>query len=228
MYFSTPIRFKASILFLHLCLFLFCFSSTAAASKAYVTDQFRISLRRGPTIENKILRFLPSGSPVEVIQKTDEGWTEVKTLSPDEKQITGWILSRYIIHRLPYQNQTNILRDENIDLKQKINLIQEELDHKNALVEQLTKDINTTKNQLDISEKNFNDLKNNSKNFFKLKGEFEELNSKYTKALEENKSIELKRYHQWMAVGAAILVFGYLFGFLGGRREKKNKRRGYF
>ena len=47
------------------------------ATKAFVTDTFRISLRRGPSIENKILKFLSSGQPVEVLESND-GWSRVQ------------------------------------------------------------------------------------------------------------------------------------------------------
>ena len=46
-------------------------AQTSWAGKAYVTDSFRISLRRGPTIENKILRFVSSGLPVEVLESQE-------------------------------------------------------------------------------------------------------------------------------------------------------------
>ncbi|MCK4728329.1 MAG: hypothetical protein KAT27_05355, partial [Desulfobacterales bacterium] len=56
---------------------------TSWADKAYVTDWFRISLRRGPSIENKILKFLPSGLPVEVLE-SQEGWNRVRLLEGEE------------------------------------------------------------------------------------------------------------------------------------------------
>ena len=59
------------------------------AAKAYVTDSFRISLRRGPRIENKILKFLPTGMPVEVLE-SQEGWSRVHRLEPRQRSIKGW------------------------------------------------------------------------------------------------------------------------------------------
>ena len=79
-------------------------SSVSWASKAFVTDNFRISLRRGPRIENKILKFLPSGQPVEILE-TQEGWTRVRPMGPDQDGLDGWVLSHYIISRTPWQNK---------------------------------------------------------------------------------------------------------------------------
>ena len=62
---------------------------TSWAKKAYVTDSFRISLRRGPSIENKILEFLPSGMPVEILE-SKEGWNLVSPWNPSKaKQRDG-------------------------------------------------------------------------------------------------------------------------------------------
>jgi len=43
----------------------------AHAQPAYVTDVFEITLRSGPTNSNKILKMLPSSTPVEVL-RTDK------------------------------------------------------------------------------------------------------------------------------------------------------------
>lgn len=205
----------------------FCTSFSVFASKAYITDEFRISLRRGPTIENKILRFLPSGSPVEILQNTDEGWSEVKTLSPDEKQITGWVLSRYLVHRLPYETQASSLKEDNIILKEQIFKNNQVLKANNQKIKELSEDLKKTKSLLAQSEKAYLELKNNSADFFQLQSELNDLHARYDKILREKSDISQQRTHQWMGVGALILIGGYIFGFLGGKKNKKLKTRGY-
>jgi len=79
------------------------------AAKAYVTDYFRIRLRRGPSIENKILEFLPSGLAVEVLESQE-----------------GWALSRYLITRQPWEVQARSLKRENAQLKRKLARIEKE------------------------------------------------------------------------------------------------------
>ena len=67
----------------------FCLmSQTSWAKKVYVTDSFRISLRRGPSIENKILEFLPSGMPVEILE-SKEGWDLVQPSEPEQSKRMG-------------------------------------------------------------------------------------------------------------------------------------------
>lgn len=89
------------------------------ATNAYVTDSFRISLRRGPSTENKILTFLSSGHPVEVLE-AQEGWSLVRTKDVEQDSIKGWILNRYMITRLPWEAQAKSLMRENTMLKKKL------------------------------------------------------------------------------------------------------------
>ena len=50
----------------------------AARAAVYVTDQLEITLRSGPTLENRILKMLVSGTSLETLEER-EGWTRVRT-----------------------------------------------------------------------------------------------------------------------------------------------------
>ena len=54
-------------------------AQTGWATKVYVTDSFAITLRRGPSNENKIIAMLFSGRPLEVLGSREE-WSQVKVL----------------------------------------------------------------------------------------------------------------------------------------------------
>ncbi len=56
---------------------------TSWAQKAYVTDSLKITLRTGPSIENKIISMLDSGQPVEVLESIGE-WSRVLVLGAAE------------------------------------------------------------------------------------------------------------------------------------------------
>ena len=69
-------------------------TNVAAAQTRYVTDIFEITLRSGKSTQNEIVRMLPSGTALEVIE-TDakSGYTRVRTPSGKD----GWVLSRYLM-----------------------------------------------------------------------------------------------------------------------------------
>ena len=50
-------------------LITFCLiGKLSASSKAYVTDNFKITLRTGPSTQNKIIKLLRSGQLLDVIE----------------------------------------------------------------------------------------------------------------------------------------------------------------
>ena len=75
------------------------------AKSMYVTDVLKVTLRTGPSIENKIIRMVESGQKVEVVEP-DQEWSLIKLFDGNE----GWILNRYLI-----PNETNKLKLERLD-----------------------------------------------------------------------------------------------------------------
>ncbi|MCP5092182.1 MAG: TIGR04211 family SH3 domain-containing protein, partial [Gammaproteobacteria bacterium] len=69
-------------------------SSAAIAAPAWVTDQFEITLRSGPSTSNAIQLMIDSGLRLEVLERdADSGYTRVRTPGGTE----GWVLSRYLM-----------------------------------------------------------------------------------------------------------------------------------
>ena len=82
------------------------------STKAYVTDSFEITLRTGPGNENKIIAMLFSGRPLEVLDTRGE-CSQVKVLDGGKE---GWVLSRYLVTRLPWEVQAKKLQEDSVSL----------------------------------------------------------------------------------------------------------------
>ena len=164
---------------------------TSWADKAYVTDWFRISLRRGPSIENKILKFLPSGLPVEILE-SQEGWNRVRLLEGEGGALEGWVLSRYLVTRLPWKNQARSLREENARLKEKIARIDEEWAKK------VHRELGNTR---------------------QLKENHEATLKTVQRLTKENESLRSSQRKKWFVTGALVLLCGLLIGRLVGKRK---------
>lgn len=165
------------------------------AAKAYVTDSFRISLRRGPSIENKILKFLPSGMPVEVLE-SQEGWSQVQPLEPKRRSIKGWVLSRYLITRLPWETQARSLKEENVQLKEKLARIEEEREET---------------------------LKRKIGDYMELKAAHETAQETVQTLTRENESMRSSQRNKWFAMGALVLLCGLMIGLVIGGKERKRR-----
>ena len=69
-------------------------AAAAFAAPAWVSDQFEITLRSGPSTSNSIQLMIDSGLRLEVLERdADSGYSKVRTPGGTE----GWVLSRYLM-----------------------------------------------------------------------------------------------------------------------------------
>ena len=180
-----------TIIILGLCLM----GHTSWAAKGYVTDSFRISLRRGPSTENKILKFLPTGYPVEIL-KTEEGWSLVHSLADEQENIKGWVLSRYLIIRLPWENQAKLLLQENAVLKKELARLEGDRDET---------------------------LKQEADKYVKLKTVHDSSQKTIQMLTKENENLRFSQKNRLFLSGALVLLCGLISGMLVGRQQKKQR-----
>ena len=165
------------ILCLLLCACLMVQSSWGGT--AYVTDSFRISLRRGPSIENKILKFLDSGSPVEVIETSEEGWSLVQSLAPGDEEVQGWVLSRYLITRLPWKDQVKEMEDQVTHIKERADRLDKELSETLEREKGLMKEVEKTTKELKVLNKEYDTLRKGSADYVEVKKDYEQARSNW-------------------------------------------------
>jgi SH3 domain protein len=168
---------------------------TSWAAKGYVTDSFRISLRRGPSTENKILKFLPTGYPVEIL-KTEEGWSLVHSLADEQENIKGWVLSRYLIIRLPWENQAKLLLQENAVLKKELARLEGDRDET---------------------------LKREADKYVKLKTVHDSSQKTIQMLTKENKNLRFSQKNRLFISGTLVLLCGLISGMIAGQQQKKRR-----
>ena len=71
---------------LGLVLLLCLFSASVYGETMYVSDVLKLTLRTGPSIENKIISVIESGQMMEIVDFGEE-WSQVKL--PNGKE--GWV-----------------------------------------------------------------------------------------------------------------------------------------
>ena len=77
-------------------------AGSAMAESVWVSDQFEIMLRTGPSTSNAIQRMLGSGTELESLETDAEsGYSRVTTSGGTE----GWVLTRYLMGEPPAREQ---------------------------------------------------------------------------------------------------------------------------
>ena len=199
------------------------FCPVSWAYKAYVTDSFRISLRRGPSIENKILKFISSGQPVEV-EETDNGWSKIEIMD-DEKNtlLSGWVLNRYLITRAPWEEQVKQLKEQNNRLMNGLADLEKKLQETSSVRGLLSEELRKNSASMEVLRNKYESLVKDASNYLKLKKEHEAAKKLVNRLSSENKAMRSSHSRRWFAVGALVLLCGLLIGILMGKREKRHR-----
>ena len=206
--------------------------SSAAAEKLYVSDSFTITLRTGPSTENKIIRILNSGQPLEVLETRDK-WSHVKATLKNDIEVEGWVRNQYLMDRVPYEVQAGSFAAENRKLKEKLSTISNELKSFQKDKQDISGQFDKTQSELISLKKEYEDLKKSSAQYLALKKKYDESIIKMNSTEErinrletENASIKKSKNYIWFGTGALVLLFGFLIGAIAGRQGKM--RGSYF
>lgn len=199
------------------------------AQNAYVTDSFKITLRSGPSVENKIISMLTSGQALETLGVQGD-WTHIRVIEDDDSPREGWVLSRYLMSRPSWEILSDNFKKKYEDLEEKMaetrNRIHEALQENRILSEKLR---DTTKN-LEETRKQHDELKRGSEGYLELKKTHDaaqtilnKLRQELENVNSENEKLRSSQENRWFATGAMVLLCGLLIGLMMGRQQKKKK-----
>jgi SH3 domain protein len=211
--------FRLSGLVLLLCLF----SASVYAETMYVSDILKLTLRTGPSIENKIIAVIESGQKMEVIKFGDE-WSQVQL--PDGKE--GWVLSRYLT-----PDETKGIKLERMETMHKNLMLQaaELLEKNNRLKtenKRLSSELEASQKQLTQTQTDFEALKAEDAEFLTLKANYNRTASQLAEQTAKAKQLEkqlsslvMNTYIKWFLAGSGVLIIGFLIGFSTKRQRRR-------
>jgi len=196
------------------------------ATKAYVTDSFEITLRTGPSNENKIIAVLFSGRPLDVLSTQGE-WSQVKILDGDKE---GWVMSRYLVTRLPWEVQAKKLQEDSVNLNAKLNRLQKEFADESQQRQGIASELKRKTQELEALSKEYSELEKGAEGYLKLKTiheatekDLKAAKSELSKLTAENEALRSSEQTRWFLSGAVVLLCGLLIGGIAGRQQKKRR-----
>ena len=88
------------------------------AETIYVIDELKIGLHENQSIDSPIMKLVPSGTPLSVIER-DNDLVHVQ----EPEGIRGWINSKYVINEIPGKSLINELENKNKVLQKENDLL---------------------------------------------------------------------------------------------------------
>jgi SH3 domain protein len=209
------------------------------AETRYVSDQRIITMREGQGNEYKIIKMLKTGTPLEIIEESEQ-YLKVRTQSGSE----GWVLKQYITRETPnpviiaglekeidrmntmivqYNKEKESLQDElrtaSSAHNEKIRDLQQDVSSSRGNAEQTSRDLKKITKQ-------YNALLADSKNVVALVDERDRLKvsigllqTKTAQLQDENDELKNSRMIWWFVAGGGVLFVGWIIGKLS--RQKK-------
>jgi len=208
-------------------------SKESRAERAYVSDTFKITLRSGPSLENKVFSNLTSGQMMEVLDEQGD-WKRVRIPGEGGDSKEGWVLSRYLITRVPWEMQATYLKQKNTTLEEKLSESRKKLNDALQEKQRLSENLKKTEGSLQGLEKDHAELKRGAKGFLTLKANYDStraslqsMRKELQKISQENQNLRSSQINRWFATGALVLLCGLMIGLMVGRQQKKRQRSLY-
>ena len=208
---------------------------------AYVSDLLILTFREGPGTQYKVLKSLPSNTPLTVIEE-GEKYTKVELESGQQ----GWVNKQFIMFTPPKALQIKALEKDKQALEGQITALQKKLNTMGKEIssdqaekmetaqnlsnelEQIRKQNIELTDQLAQARKRYTTLVSQSGNLQKimdennlLKGENDRITQEINVLKKENSSLFRTAMIKWALAGVGVLLLGWILG-----QSVATKRRG--
>jgi len=198
--------------------FLLCTIPLAnvSAEPGWVSAQFEVMLRTGPSTSNAIERMLPSGTALEVIERDAEsGYSKVRTAAGTE----GWVLTRYLMGEPSAREQLRTLTGRLTNANAQGSSLTSQLGAIKGEYDSATRQIASLERENQELEQELAEIKRTAANVLTINTQNQEFREQLntaeieTATLEQqNRELSSQTTRYWFMSGALVLVVGMILG----------------
>jgi SH3 domain protein len=202
----------------------------ANAESVWVSDQFEIMLRTGPSTSNAIERMLKSGTQLESIETDAEsGYSRVRTSGGTE----GWVLTRYLMGEPPAREQLIRLSGQLTNANAEGSSMSSQLSSIETEYRAATQRIAALESERDQLNSELAEIKRTAASVLAIDAQNEDLRQQLADSQievsvleEENETLSSQSNRFWFISGALVLFGGIILGLIL-PRMKFQRRSGY-
>jgi SH3 domain protein len=194
-----------------------CLLSVAAnAEDVWVSDQFEVMLRTGPSTSNAIERVLSSGTALEVLETdADAGYSRVRTSAGTE----GWVLTRYLMREPSAREQLARLTGQLTDaaesgssLAQQLDAVRGEYNDANNRIAVLERENQSLERELAEIKRTAANVLTIDKQNKDLRDELATTQIEVSTLEQQTRELTAQSTRYWFMTGALVLVVGIILG----------------
>lgn len=191
--------------FLTACVVLLSSWATTANAEqtAYVSDQLTVFVHSGPTRNYRIVGTIVAGSPIKVIEQSEDG--SFSQVEYDNK--TGWIESQYVSGEK--------------SLKQKFEQTQQALEQANQQLSEVTSQLNSQQSTQDSLE---SQLARQKQANAKLEESLQTYQLQLAQLSQNDAETQEKVKMDWLIKGGGLALCSLILGYILALMPRRKKR----
>lgn len=191
-------------------------AGAASAETAWVSDQFEITLRSGPSTSNAIELMLDSGTALEVLERDPAtGYAKVRTAGGTE----GFVLTRYLMNEPAAREQLAKLTSQLTNEASRGSTLNSQLSAIRSQYDSATRQIETLEREKSDLEEELAEIKRTAANVLSINNQNKQLREqlaaeeiRVATLEQENRELTSQTTRYWFMSGALVLVVGMVLG----------------
>jgi len=187
-----------------------------AAATEWISDELTVPLRSGPSTSHRILRVLPSGTELSILDRNaDSGFVQVRTSAGTE----GWLPEQYLVNQPIARDRLAAANRRINDLTTAVERQRAELAALNEGKSDADSDNAGLRRQVADLEQELAEIKRVSAGALELNESNQELNelnarlrSEVDRLVADVARLEENVQERWLLIGAGLVLGGLLLG----------------
>ncbi len=196
-------------------LLLLLLPGSLIAEQRFITDDLSLDLRREPGNEFRILRMLPAGTPVTVLE-TQDGWSRVRA-----DDIEGWVISRFLMDEpaardrlAEFQARAQRLEGENAAMRREVEEIRTQFASQQDDIERLRDARDSLRQQHESFVASAAEPMRLMEENRRLLEQINELEERAYRQELDNAVLRTDVQRDWLIAGGGVLGAGLILGLI--------------
>jgi len=209
-------------------LMLLLLAAAAQAQTSYVTDRTNLEIRRGPSTEHAILRWLEPGNQVQVLEQDQEsGWSRVRVV---DQGTEGWILTRFLMDEPSARDRLAAAERNLAAARERVTTLEAQSRELGTNLGSARTELEQTRTSHATVSKDLADLRAAAANVVEIRDRNTSLQQRLIERdrevedlTTENARLAGRNSQNWFIVGASVLLAGIVIGLVAPTLRRRRR-----